>query len=88
MTKKTKISFKEVKIMQEFLSSVIGKKVDIICSGAASVRGEITKIEGGVAQVKYEDKTCYVAIDKIAIVWEVNDSESRAGFISSLVNKD
>jgi hypothetical protein len=66
---------------------MIGKKVDIVCSGATGVRGEITKIEGGVAHVKHEDKVCYVAIDKIAIVWEVNDSESRAGFTSGFGHK-
>lgn len=68
--------------MQEFLSSMIGKKVDVVCSGAAGVRGEIIKIEGGVLEMRDEDKTCYIMIEKIAIVWEVKDNESRAGFIS------
>lgn len=69
--------------MQEFLSTMIGKKVDIVCSGATGVRGELIKIEGNVAEVHHEDKTCYVAIDKIAIVWEVKENEIRAGFISN-----
>lgn len=68
--------------MQEFLSTMIGKKVDIVCSGASGVRGEIVKIEGNVVQVHHEDKIYHVAIDKIAIVCEVTDSETRAGFIS------
>jgi hypothetical protein len=29
---------------------------------------------------------CYVAIDKIAVVWEARDEGNRAGFISKLVN--
>jgi hypothetical protein len=70
--------------MQEFLTSMIGKKVDIICSGAVGVRGEIVKIEGGYIQMQDEDKTCYIAVDKIAIVWEVKENESRAGFLSNL----
>jgi hypothetical protein len=70
--------------MQEFLTSMIGKKVDVICSGAAGVRGEIVKIEGGYIQMQDEDKTCYIAVDKIAIVWEVKENESRAGFLSNL----
>jgi hypothetical protein len=68
--------------MQEFLSSMIGKKVDVICSGASCVRGEIVKIQNGVMEMHDEDKTCYIAIEKIAIVWEVKDGESRAGFTS------
>ena len=69
--------------MQEFLSSMIGKKVDIIFGGSASVRGEIVKIENGIVELSHEEKTCYVAIDKIAIVWEVKDNEPRAGFTSN-----
>lgn len=68
--------------MQEFLLSMIGKKVDIVCSGVSGVSGEIVKIEGSVVQVSHEDKTYYVAIDKIAIVSEVKENETRAGFIS------
>lgn len=68
--------------MQELLDSMIGKKVDVICSGASCVRGEVVKIQNGVMQLRDEDKTCYIAIEKIAIVWEVKDSESRAGFMS------
>lgn len=68
--------------MLEFLSTMIGKKVDIVCSGASGVSGEIVKIENSIVQVNHEDKTYYVAIDKIAIVCEVKDNETRAGFIS------
>jgi hypothetical protein len=70
--------------MQEFLSKMIGRRMDVYCSGAASLRGELVKIEGGVLHMKDEEKQmCYVAIDKIIVVWEVREEESRPGFISS-----
>ena len=30
--------------MQEFLSRMIGRRVDIFCGGASSLRGEVVKI--------------------------------------------
>ena len=70
--------------MQNLLSSMIGKKVDVLCSGASSLRGEVVKVEEGVLQLKdSEGKTCYVAIDKILVVWEARDEEHRAGFVPS-----
>jgi hypothetical protein len=73
--------------MQEFLSRMIGRRIDIFCGGASSLRGEVIKVEGGVLHLKDEDQmTCYVAIDKIAVVWEARDQEHRAGFVSSPLN--
>jgi hypothetical protein len=73
--------------MQEFLSKMIGRRVDVFCCGAASLRGEITKVEGGVLHLKDEDQqTCYVAIEKIAVVWETREDEKRAGFLSGAIN--
>jgi hypothetical protein len=73
--------------MQEFLSRMIGRKIDIFCGGASSLRGEVVKVEGGVLHLKDEDQLmCYVAIDKIAVVWEARDQEHRAGFVSSPLN--
>ena len=73
--------------MQEFLSRMIGRKIDIFCGGASSLRGEVIKVEGGVLHLKDEDQLmCYVAIDKIAVVWEARDQEHRAGFVSSPLN--
>jgi hypothetical protein len=70
--------------MQEFLSRMIGRRMDIYCSGAASLRGELVKLEGGVLHVRDEEKQmCYVAVDKIIVVWEVREDEPRPGFISS-----
>ncbi|MEP6706233.1 MAG: MM0924 family protein [Pyrinomonadaceae bacterium] len=73
--------------MQEFLSKLVGRKVDIFCGGASSLRGDVIKVEGGVLQLKDDEgQLCYVAIDKIAVVWEARDEGNRAGFISKLVN--
>ena len=74
--------------MQEFLSKLVGRKVDIFCGGASSLRGDILKVEGGVLHLKDDsDQLCYVAIDRIAVVWEARDEGNRAGFISKLVNE-
>jgi hypothetical protein len=73
--------------MNEFLSRMIGRKIDIFCGGASSLRGEVLKVEGGVLYLKDdEDMMCYVAIDKIAVVWEARDPEHRAGFVSGHLN--
>lgn len=67
--------------MREFLSKMTGRKVDVFCGGAASLRGEIVKVDGGVLHLKDDDgQVCYVAIEKIAVVWEAREDEKRAGF--------
>jgi hypothetical protein len=69
--------------MQELLSKLIGKKVDVHCGGSANIRGEVIKVEGGVLHLKdHLEKICFVNIDKIATVWEA-DEEHRAGFVSN-----
>ena len=74
--------------MKEFLSKLVGRKVDIFCGGASSLRGEVMKVEGGVVHLKDDDdQLCYVAIDRIAVVWEARDEGNRAGFISKLVHE-
>ena len=73
--------------MQEFLSKMIGRKVDIFCGGASSLRGEVLKVEGGVLHLKDdEQQMCFVAIEKIAVVWESREDEKRAGFVSGHLN--
>jgi hypothetical protein len=68
--------------MQALLSKMIGKKVDMYCGGASSLRGEILKVEDGVLHLKdTDDKTCFVAVEKIVVVWEAKDEEHRAGFV-------
>ena len=68
--------------MQTLLSNLIGKKVDVYCGGASSLRGEVLRVEDGVLHLRDSDsKTCYVAIDKIMVIWEARDEEHRAGFV-------
>jgi len=70
------------KAMQTLLAKMIGKKIDVYC-GASSLRGEVVKVEDGVLELKDSDeKTCYVAVEKIMVVWEARDEEHRAGFVA------
>lgn len=74
--------------MQDFLTKMIGRKLDVYCGGASSLRGEIVKVELGVVHLKDDEgKLCYVAIEKIIVVWEARDDEHRAGFVSGFVSK-
>ena len=73
--------------MKEFLSKMVGRKIGVFCGGGARLRGEVLKVEGGVLHLKDEEmKICYVASEKIAVVWEAREDEKRAGFISSPLN--
>ena len=70
--------------MKEFLSTLVGRKIDLFCGGASSLRGEVLKVEDGVLHLNDDDgKICFVAIDKIVVVWEAREDEHRAGFVSS-----
>ena len=74
--------------MEDFLSRFIGKKIDVYCGGASSVRGEVLKVETGVLHLRDDDgKSCYVAINKIVVVWEARDDSHRAGFMPPPNNK-
>jgi uncharacterized protein DUF6897 len=68
--------------MEDFLSRLIGKKLDIYCGGASSLRGDVLKVESGVLHLRDDDgKHCYIAVDKIVVVWEARDDDHRAGFM-------
>jgi hypothetical protein len=73
--------------MQDFLAKMVGQRVDVFCGGASSLHGEVVKVEGGVLHLKDAEGTlCYVAVEKIIAVWERREeSDHRAGFLSSLV---
>jgi hypothetical protein len=74
--------------MKDFLAKMIGHKVDIFCGGASSLRGEIIKVEDGVLHLRDQDRRlCYVAIDKISVVWEARDEDHRAGFMPPINTK-
>jgi hypothetical protein len=73
--------------MREFLSKFIGRKIDVYCGGSSSLRGEVIKVEDGVLHLKdTEGKMCFIATDKIVVVWEARDEEHRAGFVSNPLN--
>jgi Domain of unknown function (DUF6897) len=68
--------------MEQLLSSLIGKEIDVVCSGASSLRGECIGVSGGVLQLKDDDsETCYIAVDKIVAVWEKKDRDRHPGFV-------
>ena len=68
--------------MKYFLARLIGKNVDLYCGSGSSLRGEVIRVEGPVLLLKdNDDKTCFVAIDKIVAVWEATDEDHQAGFV-------
>jgi hypothetical protein len=68
--------------VEDFLAKFIGKKIDVYCGGASSVRGEVIKVETGVLHLRDMDgKHCYIATDKIVVIWEARDDNHRAGFV-------
>jgi RNase P/RNase MRP subunit p29 len=72
--------------MHELLSKMIGRRVDVVCSAAVRLRGEVVKVEGDVLHIKDDEQASYVAIDKIVVVWEERDAnEHRAGFVSGAI---
>jgi hypothetical protein len=74
--------------MESFLSRFIGKRIDVYCGGSASLRGDVVKVETGVLHLRdAEGKSCYIAVNKIVVVWEARDDTHRAGFMQP-PNKD
>lgn len=68
--------------MEELLKQFAGKKVDVSCGPGAILRGHVVEVKDGVLYLRdEEEKSAYVAIDKIATVYECSDSTSRPGFI-------
>ena len=46
------------------------------------MRGEVLKVETDVLHLRDNDgHPCYVAIDKIVVVWEARDDNHQAGFV-------
>jgi hypothetical protein len=68
--------------MHELLSNMIGREVDVVCTGASSLRGVVNKVENGVLHLKDDEgELCYIAIDKIIAVWEKRDRDRHPGFV-------
>ncbi len=68
--------------MEEFLKQLIGKKVDVAYGTSATVRGDVVDVKDGVLFLRdEEDKVAYVAVGRIAVVWEVKEHLTRPGFV-------
>lgn len=68
--------------MEQLLAKLTGREIDVICSGASSLRGECVSVEGGVLQLKDDEgEIFYIAIDKIVAVWEKKDKSRHPGFV-------
>ena len=68
--------------MEELIRRLTGKKIDVSCGPGTALRGEVIEVKDGVVYLRDEDdKSAYVAIDKIATVYECSDPVSRPGFI-------
>ena len=68
--------------MEELLKHLMGKKVDNTCGSNAAFRGDVIDVKSGVLYLRDEDeKVAYVAIDKIAVIYECKDTQTRPGFI-------
>ncbi len=68
--------------MEEFLKQLMGKKIDIACGTSAIVRGDIVDVKNGILYLRDEqERVAYVAVERIAIVWEVKEHQNRPGFL-------
>jgi hypothetical protein len=62
----------------------MGKKIDVSCGMTAVVRGDVVAVKDGILYLRDEDeRIAYVAIEKVAVVWEVKDHEVRPGFVGA-----
>ena len=68
--------------MDEFLTQLMGKRIDISCGSSAIVRGDVMAVKDGILYLRDEDeRVAYVSVEKIAIVWEVKEHQTRPGFV-------
>lgn len=68
--------------MEELLKSLMGKKIDVTCGTNATFRGDVIDIKSSVLYLRDEnEKVAYVAVDKIALVYECRDTQTRPGFL-------
>ena len=68
--------------MEDLLKQLLGKKIDVTCGTNAAFRGDVMDVKSGVLYLRDEDdKVAYVAIDKIALIFECKDHPSRPGFV-------
>ncbi|HWS52537.1 MAG TPA: MM0924 family protein [Pyrinomonadaceae bacterium] len=69
--------------MRELLAKMVGKKLDVFCGGASSLRGKLVKVDESVAHlVDEDDRMFYLAIERIIVFSETRESDQRAGFVT------
>jgi hypothetical protein len=68
--------------MEKLLAKLIGREIDVVCSGTSSLRGNCMSVESGVLQMKDDQgEIFYIAVDKIVAVWEKKDKSHHPGFV-------
>ena len=68
--------------MEQLLSKLVGREIDVVCSGTSSLRGQCVRVDSGVLELKDDDgQTCYIAVDKIVAVWEKRAKDRHPGFV-------
>lgn len=68
--------------MEEVILKMQGKKIDVNCAANSMFRGEVITVSNGVLTLRDEDeKTVYIAIERIAAVYECGETHSRPGFV-------
>jgi hypothetical protein len=68
--------------MEELLNQLLGKNIDVTCGTNAAFRGDVVDVKNGVLYLRDDEgKVAYVAVDKIAMVYERKDKEHRPGFL-------
>jgi len=69
--------------MEELLKQLLGKNIDVSCGASATFRGDVVDVKNGVLYLRDDDdKVAYVAVDKIAVVYERKDKEHKPGFLA------
>jgi hypothetical protein len=68
--------------MEELLQQLMGKKIEVSCGGNAAFRGDVMDVKNGVLYLRDEtERVAYVAVDKIALIYEMKETLSRPGFV-------
>jgi hypothetical protein len=68
--------------MEELLKHLMGKKIDVTCGISATFRGDVVDVKSGVLYLRDDaGEVAYVAVDKIAVVYECKDQHTRPGFV-------
>ena len=68
--------------MEELLKQFIGKKIDVSCGAASVFRGNVRGVtEGILSLIDENDREVFIAVEKIASLYECKDNSGRPGFV-------